>query len=76
MSTILTMPKLEMSMTEGTLVEWSVPDGSPVSEGDVIYLVETGKATREIEAPASGTLVHKAEAGEEYEVGTVVGEIM
>lgn len=76
MSTILTLPKLEMSMTEGTLVEWSVSDGSPVAVGDVIYVIETGKASREVEAPAAGTLVHKAEAGEEYEVGTIIGEIV
>lgn len=76
MSTTLTMPKLEMSMTEGTLAEWSVADGSDVKEGDVIYLLETDKTTREIEAPASGKLVHKVAAGEVYECGTEIGEIV
>jgi pyruvate/2-oxoglutarate dehydrogenase complex dihydrolipoamide acyltransferase (E2) component len=76
MSTVLTLPKLEMSMTEGTLVEWSVADGAPVAEGDVIYVIETGKASREIEAPASETLIQKAAVGEDYEVGTIIGEIV
>ena len=76
MSTTLTMPKLEMSMQEGTLAEWVAADGADVKEGDVIYLLETDKTTREIEAPASGKLVHKAAAGEVYDVGTEIGEIV
>ena len=76
MSTTLTMPKLEMSMQEGTLAEWVVADGAEVKEGDVIYLLETDKTSREIEAPASGKLVHKAPAGEVYECGTEIGEIV
>ena len=76
MSTILTMPKLEMSMSEGTLAEWVVPDGATVKEGDTIYLLETNKASREIESPASGTLIHRAEAGETYDCGTEIGEIV
>ncbi len=76
MSTTLTLPKLEMSMQEGTLAEWVAADGAEVKEGDVIYLLETDKTSREIEAPASGKLVHKAEAGEVYECGTEIGEIV
>ena len=75
MSTILTLPKLEMSMSEGTLAEWVAADGSAVKEGDVIYILETDKTSRDIEAPASGTLHHKAAAGEVYECGTEIGEI-
>lgn len=76
MSLTLTIPKLEMSMQEGTLAEWVASDGQEVKEGDVIYLLETDKASREIEAPASGKLVHKAAAGETYDVGTEIGEIV
>jgi pyruvate/2-oxoglutarate dehydrogenase complex dihydrolipoamide acyltransferase (E2) component len=75
LSTILTIPKLEMSMSEGTLAEWKVQSGSPVTEGDVIYVLETDKTARDIEAPASGVLTHFAEEGETYEVGTEIGEI-
>jgi len=76
MSTILTLPKLEMSMSEGTLAEWMVESGTPVKEGDVIYTLETDKAAREIEAPASGTLIIKVADGETYPVGTEIGEIV
>lgn len=76
MAITLTMPKLEMSMQEGTLAEWVVPDGAEVREGDVIYILETDKTSREIEAPASGKLIHKAQAGEVYACGTEIGEIV
>jgi pyruvate/2-oxoglutarate dehydrogenase complex dihydrolipoamide acyltransferase (E2) component len=76
MPTTLTIPKLEMSMSEGTLAEWKVADGAAVTEGDVIYILETDKTARDIEAPASGTLIQKVAAGETYEVGTEIGEIV
>ncbi len=76
MSTVLTIPKLEMSMTEGTLASLEVADGATVNEGDVIYILETDKTAREIEAPASGKLIQKAAADETYECGTEIGEIV
>jgi pyruvate/2-oxoglutarate dehydrogenase complex dihydrolipoamide acyltransferase (E2) component len=76
MSTSLTIPRLEMAMTEGVLAEWLVADGAQVKEGDPIYVIETGKAVQEIQAPASGRLLHKAQAGETYLVGTDIGEIV
>jgi pyruvate/2-oxoglutarate dehydrogenase complex dihydrolipoamide acyltransferase (E2) component len=75
MSTPLTIPRLEMAMTEGVLAEWLVADGAQVKEGDPIYVIETGKATQEIQSPASGRLTQKAAAGETYPVGTDIGEI-
>ena len=76
MSASLTIPRLEMSMTEGTLAEWVVASGGAVKQGDVIYILETDKTARDIEAPAAGMLIHKVEAGETYEVGTEIGEIV
>ena len=75
MPTTLTIPQLEMAMSEGSLVEWLVSDGAEVQEGDPIYVLETGKATQDITAPAAGRLTHKAAAGEIYPVGTEIGEI-
>jgi pyruvate/2-oxoglutarate dehydrogenase complex dihydrolipoamide acyltransferase (E2) component len=76
MSIKLTIPRLEMSMTEGTLAEWLVADGQEVKQGDPIYLLETEKAAQEIEAPTAGRLTHRLEAGAIYEVGTEIGEIV
>ena len=76
MTTPLTIPRLEMAMTEGGLAEWLVADGAAVNEGDPIYVLETSKASQEVVAPASGRLVHKAAAGEIYPVGHDIGEIV
>ncbi|MYM64229.1 biotin/lipoyl-containing protein [Pseudomaricurvus sp. HS19] len=76
MSTSLTIPKLQMSSTEGTLAEWLVEDGATVEEGQPIYSLETDKSVQEIEAPAAGKLVQKQPAGETYPVGTEIGEIV
>jgi pyruvate/2-oxoglutarate dehydrogenase complex dihydrolipoamide acyltransferase (E2) component len=75
MATQLMIPRLEMAMTEGTLAEWLVADGAEVKEGDMIYVLETGKATQDIAAPASGRLKQTGTAGEVYPVGTEIGEI-
>ena len=75
MSTTLTIPKLQMSTTEGTLAEWLVDDGELVEAGQPIYCLETDKSVQEIEAPESGRLTHKVAAGETYPVGTEIGEI-
>jgi len=69
------MPKLSMSMTEGELAEWLVPDGAEVTEGQVIYTVESDKSTQEVEAPASGILKQVGKVGETYAVGDALGEI-
>jgi len=76
MSTTLTIPKLAMSMTEGTIAEWVAEDGAQVAQGQVIYLLESDKSTTEIEAPAAGKLVIKAPAGEALDCGTEIGEIV
>ena len=75
MSTSLTIPKLQMSTTEGTLAEWLVDDGALVEEGQPIYSLETDKSVQDIEAPVAGRLTQKAEAGETYDVGTEIGVI-
>jgi len=76
MTTALTIPRLEMAMTEGGLAQWLVEDGAQVNEGDPIYVLETEKAAQEIAAPASGKLVQKAAAGQIYPVGADIGEIV
>ena len=75
MSTSLTIPKLQMSSTEGTLAEWLVDDGAIVEAGQPIYALETDKSVQEIEAPEAGKLTQKVAAGETYPVGTEIGEI-
>ncbi|MFD1613251.1 biotin/lipoyl-containing protein [Sphingomonas tabacisoli] len=75
MATDILLPKLGFSMTEGQIAEWLAADGATVSEGDPLYLLEADKSTNEVESPASGTLRILSEAGETYEVGTLLGRI-
>lgn len=75
MSTQILLPKIGFSMNEGLLNEWLVSDGATVEEGQPIYSIESEKSVQEVESPAAGTLKIIAQAGETYEVGTVLGEI-
>lgn len=75
MATEILLPKLGFSMTEGEIAEWLAADGDHVNEGDPLFLLEADKSTNEVEAPASGILHILAEAGETYEVGTILGTI-
>ena len=63
MSVPINIPKLGVSMTEGTLVEWLVADGDEVSEGQPLYVVETDKVENEVEATAAGTVRHHRRGG-------------
>jgi len=75
MATEIIFPKIGFSMTEGILAEWMVEDGAAVTEGEVLYSVETDKSTNEVEAPASGVVRIVGQTGETYEVGAVIGSI-
>ena len=75
MAAEIRIPKLGMSVTEVTLVEWMFGDGETVEKGDVLYTVETDKSTTEIEAQASGIIHPTGEEGAVYKVGDLIGTI-
>lgn len=54
MGYIIRMPQLGMSMDEGTVVEWAVDEGEAVTEGNVVVVVESEKASKEVEAREDG----------------------
>lgn len=56
MATLLTMPKLGMTMEEGTVHAWFKQEGEPVEEGEPLLSVLTDKIDIEVEAPVSGVL--------------------
>jgi pyruvate/2-oxoglutarate dehydrogenase complex dihydrolipoamide acyltransferase (E2) component len=76
MSVEVRLPQIGFSVTEGTLVEWLVADGKKVEEGVPLYMLELEKSVQEVVAPGSGTLKIKAKAGEIYQVGDLLGEIV
>lgn len=57
MATEVLMPKLGLTMTEGTIEEWKIKEGQPVKKGDVLFTVATDKLTNDVEADADGVLL-------------------
>lgn len=51
------MPKLGLTMTEGTIEEWKYKEGDSVKKGDILFSVATDKLTNDVEAEADGVLL-------------------
>lgn len=58
MAEVIRMPKMSDTMTEGVIATWLKKVGDKVQSGDILAEVETDKATMELEAYESGTLLH------------------
>ena len=56
MATEIVVPRLGWTMEEGIFGEWLKQDGDAVAVGDLLYTMETDKATQEVEALESGIL--------------------
>lgn len=70
------MPKLDESITEGTIVSWSVKVGDMIQEDDVLFEVNTAKVSAEIPSPVAGKVVEILyKEGDTVAVGTVVAII-
>lgn len=57
MATKVLMPKLGLTMTEGTIEEWKFKEGDAVKAGDVLFSVATDKLTNDIESDTDGILL-------------------
>ncbi|MCA6074854.1 pyruvate dehydrogenase complex dihydrolipoamide acetyltransferase [Fulvivirga sedimenti] len=57
-ASVITMPKMSDTMTEGTIASWLKKKGDEVKSGDILAEVETDKATMELEAYEDGTLLY------------------
>jgi pyruvate dehydrogenase E2 component (dihydrolipoamide acetyltransferase) len=76
MATVINMPRLSDTMTEGTVAAWLKKVGDKVSEGDILAEIETDKATMEFESFNEGTLLHIGiQAGETAPVDTLLAII-
>jgi len=74
---IVIMPKLDLAMDSGSIVEWFKKEGESVKEGEPILTIMTQKVTTEITSPVNGVL-HKILAGvnEEVPVGEPIAVIV
>ncbi|MDW8058728.1 MAG: alpha/beta fold hydrolase [Thermomicrobium sp.] len=76
MATVIVIPKLGLTMTEGRVGRWLKRPGETVQAGEPVLEVETEKLTVEVEAPASGILAHVlAEEGTTLPVAAPVAVI-
>jgi len=75
--TVITMPLLSDTMTEGVIAEWNFKVGDEIKSDDAIADVETDKATMEVTAYADGTLLYigleKGEAAKVNDIIAIVG---
>jgi len=75
----ITIPRLGWSMEEGVLVQWLKRDGDFVARGEMIFLLESEKATQEIESLDEGLLhipAGAAKPGDTVAVGQVIGVLL
>ena len=75
MATEIYLVKVGMSMTEGVVEEWYIPDGERVEVGQLLYRLETEKVNLDVDAEAAGTVKHAVAEGITMEPGDVVGYI-
>ena len=70
------LPKVDMDMSSGTIAAWHVAEGERVEAGDILFEIETDKATMEVESPGSGRLQFlRAKPGDEVPIGQVIAWI-
>ena len=77
MATEVIMPKVDMVMETGTLVEWLIEEGGHVNKGDALFVITTDKAAIEVESPADGILAGvNAKADDVIPVTEVIAYIL
>ena len=75
-ATVVRMPKMSDTMTEGTIAAWLKKVGDKVKSGDVLAEVETDKATMELENYEDGVLLYTGpKAGEAVAVDGILAII-
>jgi pyruvate dehydrogenase E2 component (dihydrolipoamide acetyltransferase) len=70
------MPSLGADMDAGTLVEWRIARGATIARGDIVALIETQKATMEMESFVAGVVEELLVApGTKVAVGTPLARV-
>ena len=69
------IPALGESVAGGQIAKWHFNNGDAVKAGDILLTLETDKVAAEVTAETSGILTIGNQAGDDVEVGAVVGSI-
>src|SRR6056297_1932346 len=76
MSVEVNMPRLGMTMKQGTIVNWVKSAGDPVKKGETLAEITSDKTAYEIDSPADGYLGELlVNEGDTVDVGTVITHI-
>lgn len=73
MATEFLMPKLGLTMEEGTIAEWLVADGDTVAAGAAVLRIETDKTETDVEAAEAGRLHMVGQVGDTFACGERIG---
>lgn len=78
MATVITMPRINDTMTEGTVATWFKKVGDEIKQGDILAEIETDKASMELESSIDGTLlyidVHEGETAPVDSLIAIIGK--
>ncbi len=69
-------PLLKMYASHPTVTDWLKADGEAVEKGEIVVVVETSKATVELEAPASGLVFILKKVKEKVKIGDTLGVVV
>ncbi|GAA2767116.1 dihydrolipoamide acetyltransferase family protein [Streptomyces paradoxus] len=70
------LPKIGLTMQEGTIDEWLVPVGAAVAEGDALLRLATDKVDVDVEAEAGGLFHPVVPAGSTVPAGALIGWLL
>ncbi|MFE9442175.1 2-oxo acid dehydrogenase subunit E2 [Streptomyces sp. NPDC006602] len=70
------LPKIGLTMQEGTIDEWLVPTGGAVAEGDALLRLATDKVDVDVEAEAGGLFHPAVQAGATLPAGALIGWLL
>ncbi len=71
------MPRLDLDMEKGTVLEWLKKKGDKVTRGEPVVMIMSEKVTYEVESPASGVIYEVLlQPDIEVPIGQVIGVIM
>ncbi|CAN6596362.1 pyruvate dehydrogenase complex protein X component, mitochondrial [Trichomonascus vanleenenianus] len=76
-ATLLKMPAMSPTMTEGGIVEWKVKEGDSFSAGDILLEIETDKAQIDVEAQDDGILakIYEQNGAKNVQVGAGIAAL-
>ena len=76
MSTEFIMPKLGLTMEEGTILEWLIEDGTEITQGMAVLRIETDKVESDVESPGAGRFHRVGNQGDTYPCGALIGYLL